>query len=114
MDKEKLNDVVMNLLGRTDKLAELCDQLLPDKQMGEGIKGLVETLRTHVITLSETPTVVTTENLDALLKASCIDALTRMKTLSLPEDTAMYIALSNHALSCFGSNGKLISEHSIA
>jgi hypothetical protein len=51
-NSDDLNEVINDMLTRIGKVAELVDQVFPDKEIGIGIKECGNKLREHVNTLS--------------------------------------------------------------
>ena len=51
-NSDDLNEVINDMLTRIGKVAELVDQVFPDKEIGIGIKECGNKLREHVQTLS--------------------------------------------------------------
>lgn len=51
LSNEELNHVVTEMLGRVGKVADLVEQVFPDKGLGLGIRDSVDKLKGHVQTL---------------------------------------------------------------
>lgn len=126
-NSDDLNEVINDMLTRIGKVAELVDQVFPDKEIGIGIKECGNKLREHVQTLSikasgidilDDDPVKTAESLTDIATKECLASFKQIKELRESGLTnhgesdlqiKAFDSLSNHARELFA----IISGNSI-
>jgi hypothetical protein len=122
LSNEELNHVITEMLGRVGKVADLVEQVFPDKGLGLGIRDSVDKLKGHVQTLANrsmpddlipiedllTDTKLDITTLDEIALKDCIDSFkhraklienndpTTVKTLELVSQHARELYASIH------------------
>lgn len=123
LNQTELTQVIQDMTDRIVKVAELVDQVFPDKEVGAGIKVCADKLVGHVNSITSAKNVtndftindltkdskepVSTEAILKLAKRSCYETFEKLLTLDVSSNVEMFSEMSLHARDLL----KLIGEH---
>lgn len=97
LSKEKLQQLIEEMTDRVIKVAELVDQVFPDKKAGIGIKECADQLQTYMNTFAaQTQDDIPMSELVALAKKECADSFKLLRTLKEEEDVSRFRVVSHH------------------